>query len=246
MRFRAHYRRMMAGTSTVEHLQVLYMGLDANSVEVGVGDEYTLVDVDIQTFRQSGKGLTRSRERVPSKGASLKECAAIRNDQLTQEGWLLTYCSPLEGEVSDEGSLLVLIKADVDLPEVIRTQFGSSPEIGFPVEEDSIVYVEGHVLRFKRSRRKPGETRELRFDTVAAKVPADSLAAQLMAALSMKYAGDFSHIDGSKADPRPHAAKLLDIEAFASGIEALGIPLRKLAPLRLVRPWGEEVIPAVF
>lgn len=237
-RYRSHFRRVIPGTSQVEHMQVL----TAPAME-GPQD-----GVVVDTWVHSGKGVRHTRthvEDVQPEDARDEHEDSIR--EMLGDGWEHCFHAALSDvPAPDAEALLIKFEADADLMPHFEEIASRTTEVGRAIERESLVYLGSHGIELSRKRRKAGETRDLRYDTVNAKVPRDSLAAQLLAMLCIHYGGQFMDFTGTPVDPRTYAVTLNTRPELQPLLEHFGINLPWIAPGRLLRPWGQPVQPAVF
>lgn len=240
-RVRAHYARAINGTSSmVEEVQVIYSpGMN------GPGDH-----VVVDTWKGlPGDGAPRhTTQKVDHDCGDVAGLADSEAMKFWEDGWDQTFYATIDDTEHDaDRLLLVKIEAEESLIPIFQDMARNSNCIGLPMEKESLVYVGPHEVQLARKRRKAGEERELRYDTVNAKVPADSLAAQVLAALVLKYGGTFVDFTGTPVDAGRYAARLKEDRRFSELVELWGITLPPaLNGTTMTRPWGTVVVPAVF
>lgn len=236
--YRSHFTRVMAGTARVEHMQVL------SSPAMEGTEDAVIVD----TWSSVGGSVKHTRTHLPDTCAEHVEEEHLNSiRELEADGWEHCFSAELsDAQVPDEDLLMVRIEVDFDLRAQLADLAATTTAIGLPLETQSQVYLGAESISLQRRRRKAGETRELRYDILNAKVPRDGLAAQVLSALAIHHGGIVMDFKGNPEEPRVHASELANKPEFAAFLQALGINMPRITPGRLVRPWGQTVQPAVF
>ncbi len=233
---RFHLTRNIAGTASIERKQVL---LQANPDGSGT--------VLVKEWRKSGGSLTQ-REYVESGETTHRLWKRMVGDAAL-DGWFCRYEQELPREDLKATAMLTIIEANVDLIPDLEQIAAATTEVDFPVEEQGAVYLGPDLVNLTRSRRKRGEDRPLRYDTIKVRTVDGSLASKLLCLLVMKHGGKFMYEDDDPEEGinlASYASDLLDYERLVPLIESWGIKLQRFTGMVLRTPGGLALKPAVF
>lgn len=231
---REHFHRTIAGTARVEHRQVIY-GPDGEQIER-------------RTFSRAASAVSSTVDYVD--GASgLNRRAIIDQERakLVVAGWVMHFSQEILPAVTgmDGDTVAFDIRATEDLRDVLEAIGNTIFEVDVALEDPSVAFIGGYEVKLQRSRRRAGETRPLRYDTLVTQVPRGSLASHVLAVLAIKHGGRVMGADGTGVCANALASELVLDERFEPILKGYGIALPQ-PPASLMRRWGRPVIPAVF
>lgn len=233
---RAHFQRMIQGTATREFQQVLF-----SPGEDGSGS------FKVDRWTKSGGTTSHKVTHLEALNSDLVAEAESNVRSMIEGGWEQSYQSTFDSSMDEKDLVLFKIDAQVDLVPDVEAIAASMFEVDLRVDKAGSFMAGPHPIDMKRTRRRPGEERELRYDCIAAQVPYDSIAAKVLVLLSKKHGGKLMDELGVSIDQEAFIGSIELDSSLDPLIEHLGLVIPKRArPVHWTSPWGQRIQPAVF
>src|SRR5690625_4338381 len=231
-----HFRRRIQGTATMEYQQVRFSK-----------SEPDIWDLKIDRWTKSGGSTTHKVTHLDGRGLVLLKEAEIEAQELNQAGWELCHLSDLDGTEDQQDLVLIKIDAVVDLTPDVEALAEALLEVDLRIEKDGSFMAGPIEIEMARSRRKAGETRDLRYDRISAKVPKDSIAARVLTILSLKHGGKLLDMTSTPIDQDIFLGSFDEDLRFDPIIEHFELDMpKRIRPVHWTSPWGRRIQPAVF
>lgn len=234
--FRFHFERSIAGTTSTERRQVrLQLNPDGSNT------------ILVNEWRKSGGSLSH-REYLQT-GSAIMDLRNTMIGVAAADGWTCSFDQELVPQSLRSRDLLTIIEPGIDLMPDLEQIAAATTEVDFPLEQQGAIYMGAEVVQLTRSKRKRGEQRELRYDTIRQRTQDGTLASRLLCLLVMKHGGKFMYEDDDPLDGidlANYASDLADYERLVPLIESWGIKLRRFTGAALRTPGGIALRPAVF
>ena len=228
---RRHFQRQIRGTLQSERTQV-----------IGFWDEG---QIKITTWSASGNGKKNKIEKFVGTVVEMGFILERITETHLQDGWELVY-SHQQGSSSDDTEYIqVGIKADVELTPDIDEIVKHLDCVDWCIEEDGVFLIGSETIRLSRSRRKRGEDRPPRLDTITANVSVNSEAAAVLAALAERH-GSKMYDDKANLISPSIFYSLANLEGFDDVLSAFGLKRSPRLTGVFVRSTGDICVPSVF
>lgn len=230
---RRHFHRVMQGTSTLERLQVHH------HIQDGL--------VQVQTYYLLGTKVEARTKKTDDVAGELEDVADEDMKELLSDDWKCDFdVHYRELDTSATPDMVsVKIETDVDLSADLDRLCGLS-KVAWAAEAERTILIGQSTIKIARKRRKAGEKRPLRLDTINAVVAMGSFESAVLGMLGHKHGG-FSLDDRSQpVDLMPQVRKRALNPVFADVALQLGINIPRFDGQSIRRPNGHEVQPAVF
>ncbi|MCD9046917.1 hypothetical protein [Luteimonas sp. MHLX1A] len=232
---RMHFKRQIPGTSQIERLQVIVEAIPPDTIQV-------------TTWSVAGSGKKKKVEKCTGTAELVDDRASAVLSDLADAGWDSTFSQtmflPPRRDMHID-HLQFKIQADTDLSGDIDTVIGNMSGVDWCIEQDGSFLIGSNVVKLSRSRRKAGEDRPLRLDTINANVPSESKAAAVLAVLAERHGGKVYDDMTNLVKPAPFYATA-QMDGLDELLEAFHLKRVAIPSGVLVRPDGHAVMPAVF
>lgn len=202
--------------------------------------------IQVTTWELSGQSKKKMVQKFQGGPDDLSELMGSIITDLVGKGWISGYNRHQldESSVGDGEHVACKITANVEVLDDLELIIDSVLDADWMAEEDATILIGQQKVKVTRSRRKAGETRPLRFDTIVANVPVDGRASALLAILAERHGGKLYDDKANLVKPAVYYTAT-DFDGLEEILAAFGMKRYPLAGV-FVRPTGQAFVPAVF